>query len=88
MWQAEHVRFALHKLYPSCDVKILGMTTRGDQILDRTLSKVGGKGLFVKEPKDIRKALDEAMAFPGPALVNIVLSQGSARKPQQFRWHS
>src|SRR5471030_420573 len=49
MWQAEHVRFALHKLYPSCDVKILGMTTRGDQILDRTLSKVGGKGLFVKE---------------------------------------
>jgi hydroxymethylbilane synthase len=49
MWQAEHVQFALHKLYPSCDVKILGMTTRGDQILDRTLSKVGGKGLFVKE---------------------------------------
>ncbi|MEX3931060.1 hydroxymethylbilane synthase [Paraburkholderia phymatum] len=49
MWQAEHVRCALHKLYPSCDVKILGMTTRGDQILDRTLSKVGGKGLFVKE---------------------------------------
>src|ERR1700745_3207416 len=45
MWQAEHVRCALHKLYPSCDVKILGMTTRGDQILDRTLSKVGGKGL-------------------------------------------
>ncbi|HXZ10431.1 MAG TPA: hydroxymethylbilane synthase [Paraburkholderia sp.] len=49
MWQAEHVQCALHKLYPSCDVKILGMTTRGDQILDRTLSKVGGKGLFVKE---------------------------------------
>ncbi|HEV3106007.1 MAG TPA: hydroxymethylbilane synthase [Trinickia sp.] len=49
MWQAEHVRDALRKLYPSCDVRILGMTTRGDQILDRTLSKVGGKGLFVKE---------------------------------------
>src|ERR1700739_3246326 len=49
MWQAEHVRDALHKLYPSCEVSILGMTTRGDQILDRTLSKVGGKGLFVKE---------------------------------------
>ena len=49
MWQVEHVRCALQKLYPSCDVKILGMTTRGDQILDRTLSKVGGKGLFVKE---------------------------------------
>jgi hydroxymethylbilane synthase len=49
MWQAEHLQDALRKLYPSCEVKILGMTTRGDQILDRTLSKVGGKGLFVKE---------------------------------------
>ncbi|GLU35405.1 hydroxymethylbilane synthase [Trinickia caryophylli] len=49
MWQAEHVRDALRKLYPACDVQILGMTTRGDQILDRALAKVGGKGLFVKE---------------------------------------
>jgi len=49
MWQAEHVRAALQQYYPSCDVSILGMTTRGDQILDKTLSKVGGKGLFVKE---------------------------------------
>ena len=49
MWQAEHVRDCLKKLYPACDVQILGMTTRGDQILDRALSKVGGKGLFVKE---------------------------------------
>ena len=49
MWQAEHVRAALQQLYPQCDVRILGMTTKGDQILDRTLSKVGGKGLFVKE---------------------------------------
>ena len=55
---------------------------------DKVMEAFGGKGLFVKEPKDIRKALDEAMAFPGPALVNIVLSQGSARKPQQFAWHS
>ncbi|WP_454722593.1 MULTISPECIES: hydroxymethylbilane synthase [Cupriavidus] len=49
LWQAEHVRAALQQYYPACDVSILGMTTRGDQILDRTLSKVGGKGLFVKE---------------------------------------
>ena len=55
---------------------------------DKVMEAFGGKGLFVKEPKDIRAALDEAMAFPGPALVNIVLSQGSARKPQQFAWHS
>ena len=49
MWQAEHVRDRLAALYPDCQISILGMTTRGDQILDRTLSKVGGKGLFVKE---------------------------------------
>lgn len=49
LWQAHHVRDQLLALYPHCDVQILGMTTRGDQILDRTLSKVGGKGLFVKE---------------------------------------
>ena len=49
MWQAEHVRDRLVSLYPDCVVEILGMTTRGDQILDRALSKVGGKGLFVKE---------------------------------------
>ena len=49
MWQAEYIRDALRGLYPTCDVVIDGMTTQGDQILDRTLSKVGGKGLFVKE---------------------------------------
>lgn len=49
MWQAEHVREKLALLYPQCSIEILGMTTRGDQILDRALSKVGGKGLFVKE---------------------------------------
>jgi len=49
MWQAEHVQARLQTLYPECDIQLLGMTTRGDQILDRTLSKVGGKGLFVKE---------------------------------------
>ncbi len=49
MWQAEHVQERLRTLYPQCKIDILGMTTRGDQILDRALSKVGGKGLFVKE---------------------------------------
>ncbi|MGA8758925.1 MAG: thiamine pyrophosphate-binding protein [Stellaceae bacterium] len=55
---------------------------------DKVMEAFGGKGFFVEDPKDIRGALDEAMNFRGPALVNIVLSQGSARKPQQFRWHS
>jgi len=49
LWQAEHVRDLLARRNPGSTVELLGMTTRGDQILDRTLSKVGGKGLFVKE---------------------------------------
>ncbi|MEW5887657.1 MAG: hydroxymethylbilane synthase [Pseudomonadota bacterium] len=49
LWQAEHVRDRLAALYPRCRIEILGMTTRGDKILDRPLAKVGGKGLFVKE---------------------------------------
>ncbi|TGV06195.1 hydroxymethylbilane synthase [Alcaligenaceae bacterium 429] len=49
LWQAEFVRDSLQTLYPTCKVELLSMTTRGDQILDRTLSKVGGKGLFIKE---------------------------------------
>ncbi len=48
LWQAEHVR-ALLMGEPGMVVTLLPMTTRGDQILDRSLSKVGGKGLFVKE---------------------------------------
>jgi len=59
MWQAEHLRDCLKKLYPACDVQILGMTTRGDQILDKALSKVGGKGLFVKE---LETALEDGRA--------------------------
>ena len=49
MWQAEHVQACLRALYPARAVDLLGMTTRGDQILDRALSAVGGKGLFIKE---------------------------------------
>ena len=58
LWQAEHVA-ALLTSASGQPVSILGMTTRGDQILDRTLSKVGGKGLFVKE---LETALEEGRA--------------------------
>ena len=47
LWQAEYVQSCLET--QGHQVTLLGMTTRGDQILDRSLSKVGGKGLFVKE---------------------------------------
>jgi len=49
VWQAEHVADALRGLYPELGIEIVGMTTKGDKILDAPLAKVGGKGLFVKE---------------------------------------
>lgn len=49
MWQAEHVRDLVLNLPGVTEVEILGMTTKGDQILDRSLAKIGGKGLFIKE---------------------------------------
>jgi hydroxymethylbilane synthase len=57
LWQAEHVKALLEQR--GHEVSLLGMTTRGDQILDRSLSKVGGKGLFVKE---LESALEEGRA--------------------------
>ncbi len=58
LWQAEHVRDILQRRFGRT-VNLLGMTTKGDQILDRALSKVGGKGLFVKE---LEVALEEGRA--------------------------
>jgi hydroxymethylbilane synthase len=58
LWQAEHVRDLLQGRF-GLVVELLGMTTRGDQILDRALSKVGGKGLFVKE---LETALEDGRA--------------------------
>jgi 2-hydroxyacyl-CoA lyase 1 len=55
---------------------------------DKVMEAFGGKGFFVEDPRELRGALDEAMSFRGPSLVNVVISQGSARKPQQFLWHS
>jgi hydroxymethylbilane synthase len=49
LWQSEFVRDRLRQLYPEKEVAILGLTTRGDQILDVSLAKIGGKGLFIKE---------------------------------------
>lgn len=49
LWQARHIQERLAALHPNAQVDILGMTTKGDQILDRPLAQIGGKGLFIKE---------------------------------------
>ena len=57
--QAHHVKSELESVVPGLSVTLLGMTTRGDQILDKPLAKIGGKGLFIKE---LEVALQEGRA--------------------------
>ncbi len=80
LWQAHFVRDALMNAHAGLDVEIIGMTTRGDKILDTPLAKIGGKGLFVKEletallegradiavhsMKDVPMALPPGLALP------------------------
>ncbi|RTK98617.1 MAG: hydroxymethylbilane synthase [Proteobacteria bacterium] len=49
MWQANHVKQILSSHYPEISIEIIGVTTEGDRILDKSLDKIGGKGLFIKE---------------------------------------
>lgn len=77
VWQAEHVRSRLQAVWPGCEVELLGMTTRGDQILDRTLSKVGGKGLFVKE-------LEQALADRRADIAVHSMKDVPAQLPEGF----
>lgn len=49
LWQAKHVKARLEVLHPDLTVELVKMTTKGDQILNSPLSKIGGKGLFIKE---------------------------------------
>ena len=87
MWQAEHVRALLMR--GGVDVTLLPMTTRGDQILDRSLSKVGGKGLFVKELENaladgradlaVHSLKDVPMDLPAGFALAAVLEREDAR---------
>ena len=49
LWQAEHVASLLEALPEVDGVELVPLSTRGDEILDRSLQKIGGKGLFIKE---------------------------------------
>ncbi|OIQ99903.1 porphobilinogen deaminase [mine drainage metagenome] len=78
MWQAEHVQALLQALHPSSRVCLDGMTTRGDQILDKTLAKVGGKGLFVKELELALESGEADLAVHSLKDVPMVLPAGFA----------
>jgi 2-hydroxyacyl-CoA lyase 1 len=53
---------------------------------DLMMEAFGGKGFYIEDPAHLRGALDEAMAYDGPALVNVRLHHDAGRKPQQFAW--
>jgi 2-hydroxyacyl-CoA lyase 1 len=55
---------------------------------EKMMEAFGGKGFYVEDPKKLRGALDEAMAYKGPALVNVRLHPNAGRKPQEFHWHT
>lgn len=82
LWQAEFVKSQLEKFHPTLEVELVPMTSRGDKVLDIPLTKVGGKGLFVKELEQallenradiaVHSMKDVPMEFPeGLGLVTI-----------------
>lgn len=87
LWQAEHVAARLRLLHPHLQIRLLPMTTRGDQILDRPLSQIGGKGLFLKELEvamqegradlAVHSLKDVPMTLPEPFQLAAVLKRES-----------
>jgi len=82
LWQAEFVRAALQQAHPGLNVQLLGMTSRGDQLLESPLAKIGGKGLFVKELEEalldgradiaVHSMKDVPMAFPAGLRLGVI----------------
>lgn len=76
LWQAEHVRAQLQKLHPQLTIRLQKITTKGDQILDRSLMAIGGKGLFLKEIEDALLAGEIDLAVHSLKDVPFVLPDG------------
>jgi hydroxymethylbilane synthase len=78
LWQAEHVKARLEALHPGLEVALLALSTRGDELLEVRLDKVGGKGLFVKE-------LEQALADGRADLAVHSMKDVPAALPEGFR---
>ena len=89
LWQAEHVAERLRQAHPGLNVELVGMLTQGDKILDSPLSKVGGKGLFVKELEQgllegradlaVHSMKDVPASFPSGLGLSAVLAREDPR---------
>ena len=89
LWQAHYVRDALLRAHPGLEVALLGMTSRGDKLLEVPLAKVGGKGLFVKELETalldgtadiaVHSMKDVPMAFPEGLALGVICEREDPR---------
>ena len=85
LWQTEHVATLLRAAHPQLRVELVPMTTRGDRIIDRPLSDIGGKGLFLKELEvamrdgvadaAVHSLKDVPMELDGPFVLAAVLER-------------
>ena len=72
LWQAEFVRDALLDIEPDLDIELVKLTTQGDKMLDTSLAKVGGKGLFIKELE--QRLLDQTADIAVHSLKDVTVS--------------
>ena len=78
LWQSEHVADALRATHPGLHVELVPLSTRGDEILDRSLAAIGGKGLFLKELEIAMQAGDADCAVHSLKDVPMTLEPGFA----------
>ena len=86
LWQTQHVAARLRAAHPELTVELVPMTTRGDRIIDRPLSEIGGKGLFLKELEvamldgeadaAVHSLKDVPMNLDGPFALAAILERG------------
>lgn len=87
LWQTEHVATRLRAIHPRLDVQLVPLSTRGDEVLDRSLAAIGGKGLFLKELEEamlrgeadlaVHSLKDVPMALEGPFVLPAVLERAN-----------
>ena len=85
LWQSEHVAARLRAAHPGLSVQLVPMSTRGDEVLDRSLAAIGGKGLFLKELElamlrgeadcAVHSLKDVPMALDGPFVLAAILER-------------
>src|SRR5690606_25096132 len=78
LWQTEHVARRLRQAHPGLEVELVPLSTRGDEVLDRSLAAIGGKGLFLKELELAMQRLDADCAVHSLKDVPMELEPGFA----------